>query len=66
MFAMIPAGLAWAFFPPPYVIVPPPVWLVIIPAVEIAVACAAIDIALTLMVEVIVFAARSRYGPHTP
>ena len=42
MFAMIPAGLAWAFFPPPYVIVPPPVWLVIIPAVEIAVACAAI------------------------
>ena len=66
MFAMIPAGLAWAFFPPPYVIVPPPVWLVIIPAVEIAVACAAVDIALTLMVEVIVFAARSRYGPHTP
>ncbi len=66
MAAMIPAGLAWAFFPPPYVIVPPPVWLVLIPAVEIAVACAAIDIALTLMVEVIVFAARSRYAPHTP
>jgi len=66
LIAMIPAGLAWAFFPPPYVIVPPPVWLVLIPAVEIAVACAAIDIALTLMVEVIVFAARARYGPHTP
>lgn len=66
MLAMIPAGLAWAFFPPPYVIVPPPLWLVLIPAIEIAVACAAIDVALTLMVEVIVFAARSRYGPHTP
>jgi hypothetical protein len=66
MLAMIPAGLAWAFFPPPYVIVPPPLWLVLIPAVEIAVACAAVDVALTLMVEVIVFAARARYGPHTP
>ena len=66
MLAMVPAGLVWAFFPPPYVIVPPPVWLVLIPAIEIAVACAATDIALTLMVEVIVFAARARYGPHTP
>ena len=59
MLAMIPAGLAWAFFPPPYVSVPPPFWLVMIPAVEVAVACAAIDVALTLMVEVIVFAARA-------
>ena len=59
MLAMIPAGLAWAFFPPPYVSVPPPFWLVMIPAVEVAVACAAIDVALTLGVEVIVFAARA-------
>ena len=59
MLAMIPAGLAWAFFPPPYVSVPPPFWLVMIPAVEVAVACAAIDVALTLAVEVIVFAARA-------
>jgi hypothetical protein len=59
MLAMIPAGLVWAFFPPPYVSVPPPFWLVTIPAVEVAVACAAIDVALTLMVEVIVFAARA-------
>jgi hypothetical protein len=58
MLAMVPAGLAWAFFPPPYVSVPPPLWLVLIPAVEVAVACAAVDVALTLMVEVIVFAAR--------
>jgi hypothetical protein len=59
MLAMIPAGLCWAFFPPPYVSVPGPVWLVLIPAVEVGVACAAIDVALTLLVEVIVFAARA-------
>jgi hypothetical protein len=59
MLAMIPAGLAWAFFPPPYVSVPPPFWLVMIPAVQVAVACAAVDVALTLAVEVIVFAARA-------
>jgi hypothetical protein len=58
MLAMIPAGLAWAFFPPPYVAVPPPLWLVLIPAVEVAVACAAVSVALTLMVELIVFASR--------
>ena len=57
--AMLPAGLVWAFFPPPYVTVPGPVWLVLIPAVEVAVACAAIDVALTLGVELIVFAARA-------
>jgi hypothetical protein len=61
MLAMVPAGLAWAFFPPPYTSVPGPVWLVLIPAVEVAVACAAIDVAITLMVEVIVFAARAYY-----
>jgi hypothetical protein len=64
MLAMIPAGLAWAFFPPPYVAVPPPLWLVLIPAVEVAVACAAISVALTLMVEVIVFASRAWHRPR--
>jgi hypothetical protein len=62
---MVPAGLAWAFFPPPYVSVPPPLWLVLIPAVEVAVACAAVSVALTLMVEVIVFAARA-WQPRAP
>jgi hypothetical protein len=63
--AMLPAGLVWAFFPPPYTNLPGPVWLVVIPAVEVAVACAAIDVALTLGVELIVFAARAwhRNGP---
>jgi hypothetical protein len=64
MLAMVPAGLAWAFFPPPYVAVPPPLWLVLIPAVEVAVACAAISVALTLMVEVIVFASRAWHRPR--
>jgi hypothetical protein len=59
MLAMVPAGLAWTFFPPPYVSVPPPFWLVMIPAVQVAVACAAVDVALTLGVEVIIFAARA-------
>jgi hypothetical protein len=59
MLTMIPAGLLWAFFPSPYVIVPGPFWLVVIPAVEVAVACTAINVALMLVVEVIVFAARA-------
>mgnify|MGYP001549790654 CR=1 FL=1 len=48
---LMPAGLL--------VTVPGPFWLVMIPAVEVAVAGAAIDVALVLMVEVIVFAARA-------
>lgn len=59
MLAMVPAGVIWAFFPPPFVSVPEPFWLVLIPAGEVAVACAAMTFALTLAVEVIVFAARA-------
>ncbi|MEO8550553.1 MAG: alkaline phosphatase family protein [Kofleriaceae bacterium] len=62
LLAMIPAGLAWAFLPPPYVTLPGAHTLVLIPAVEVAVACAAIDVALILVVEVIVFAARAWHG----
>jgi hypothetical protein len=61
LLAMIPAGIAWAFFPPPYTSLPGPVWLVLIPAVQVAVACAGIVFAVTLLVEVIVFAARAYY-----
>ncbi len=57
--SMVTAGLCWAYFPPPYVTVPGPVWLVLIPAVEVAVACAAVQVALTLGVELIIFAARA-------
>ena len=59
MLTMVPAGLIWAFFPPPYVDLPAPLWLVLIPAALVAVACAAINVALTLGVEVIIFAARA-------
>jgi hypothetical protein len=59
MLTMLPAGLVWAFFPPPYVSLPGPTWLVLIPAVQVAVACAAVNVALTLLIELIVFAARA-------
>ena len=59
MSTMVVAGLFWAFFPPPYVDLPGPVSLVLIPAALVAVACAAVNVALTLALEVIVFAARA-------
>ncbi|MBA3458164.1 MAG: alkaline phosphatase family protein [Deltaproteobacteria bacterium] len=59
MLAMIPAGLTWAFFPPPFVSLPDPMWMVLIPALEVGVACAAMTFALTLGVEVVVYAARA-------
>jgi len=60
---MVTAGMIWAVFPPPYVSLPGPLWLVLIPAVEVAVACAAVNVALTLGFEVIVFAARAWHRP---
>ena len=53
------AGLLWAYYPPPYVEVPGPRLMVLIPAVEVAVACYAVGVALSLIVEVIVFVARA-------
>lgn len=61
MLSMIPAGLMWAFYPGPYVEVPGPTMLVMIPAVQLTVAATAIDVALVLVVELIVFAARARF-----
>lgn len=66
MLTMVAAGLIWAFFPPPYVDLPGPVWLVLIPAALVAVACAAINVALTLAVEVIIFAARAWHRVPPP
>lgn len=62
MSTMVTAGLIWAYVPPPYVELPGPLWLVLIPAALVAVACAAINVALTLAIEVIVFAARAWLG----
>lgn len=66
MLTMVAAGLIWAFFPPPYVDLPGPVWLVLIPAALVAVACAAINVALTLAIEVIIFAARAWHRVPPP
>jgi hypothetical protein len=63
---MVGAGLIWAFFPPPYIDLPGPVWLVLIPAALVAVACAAINVALTLGVEVLIFAARAWHRVPPP
>lgn len=52
------AGISWVYWPPPYTEVPGPATLVLIPAIEVAVASYGIAIALGLVVEVIVFAAR--------
>jgi hypothetical protein len=59
MSTMVAAGAIWAFFPPPYVDLPGPLWLVLIPAALVAVACAAINVALILALEVVIFAARA-------
>ena len=64
MLSMIPAGVMWAFFPSPYIDVPGPTALVMIPAVQLTVAATAIDTALVLVVELIVFAARARFRNH--
>jgi Type I phosphodiesterase / nucleotide pyrophosphatase len=61
MLSMIPAGFMWAFYPGPYVSVPGPTMLIMIPAIQLTVAATAIDVALVLVVEMIVFAARARF-----
>jgi len=66
MLTMVAAGLIWAFFPPPYVDLPGPLWLVLIPAALVAVACAAINVALTLAIEVVIFAARAWHRVPPP
>jgi hypothetical protein len=66
MLTMVTAGLIWAFFPPPYVDLPGPLWLVLIPAALVAVACAATNVALTLGVEVFIFAARAWHRVPPP
>jgi len=57
--AMVPAGLLWALFPAPYVEVPGPRLLILIPAVKVAIACYAFAIPLSLLIEVVVFFSRA-------
>ncbi|MEZ4404001.1 MAG: alkaline phosphatase family protein [Kofleriaceae bacterium] len=58
-FTMVPAMLLWALFPPPYTRVPGPTLLVVIPALNVAVALYALSILLALLLEVTVFFARA-------
>jgi hypothetical protein len=57
--AMLPVLLLWALFPAPYVEVPGPTALVLIPAVKVSVACYAVGTAVTLLLEIVVFLARA-------
>ncbi len=56
---MVPAALLWAIYPAPYVEVPGPRMLVLIPAVQVAVALYALSILLALIVEIVIFFARA-------
>jgi hypothetical protein len=56
--AAVAAGVSWIYFPPPYTEVPGPKMMVMIPAIEVAVASYGVAIALGMIVEVIIFAAR--------
>lgn len=64
MLTIVPASLLWALFPPPYDEVPGPVLLVMIPAVEVAVAAAAAGVALMLAIELVVFGSRALRPPR--
>jgi hypothetical protein len=57
--AMLPVAVLWTVFPAPYVEVPGPRLMVLIPAVQVSVACYAVSVAVSLFVEVLVFFARA-------
>ncbi|MBP9208479.1 MAG: alkaline phosphatase family protein [Kofleriaceae bacterium] len=59
VFTLVPASLLWALFPAPYTEVPGPTLLVLIPAMQVAVALYAGAILLALLIEVVVFLARA-------
>jgi hypothetical protein len=62
--SMVAAGMLWAYFPPPFDNLPGPRWLVVIPAFEVAVACATVNVALTLFIEVAIFVQRAWQRDH--
>lgn len=66
LLSIIPAGFMWAFFPGPYVDLPGPRMLILIPAIQLSVAASAIDTAAVMVVELIVFATRARFRDPAP
>ncbi len=57
--AVLPAGLAWALFAQPYLELPGPQLMVLIPATLLAVAFYAMASATTLVLEIVIFFARA-------
>lgn len=57
----LPVAILWAYYPPPYVVVPSPTMLVLVPALQIALATYAVGTAVTLLGEFIVYWARRGY-----
>ncbi len=57
--SLVPAGLFWAIFAGPYVDLPSPPQMVLIPATLIAVACFAMASTVTLGLEIVIFFARA-------
>ena len=58
LLTIVPAAILWAYYPPPYEQVPGPTLLVLIPALQVAVACYAFGVALSLLLELVIFLAR--------
>lgn len=59
LLTIVPAAVLWAYYPPPYAQVPGPTLLVLIPALQVAVACYALGVALSLLLELVIFLARA-------
>lgn len=56
---LLPAGLSWALITPPYVEVPGPTLMVLVPATFVAIACYALAAAVTITLEIVIFFARA-------
>jgi hypothetical protein len=56
---LVPAALFWAIITPPYVEVPGPTLMVLVPATFVAIACYALAAAVTISLEIVIFFARA-------
>lgn len=61
LLTLLPVAILWAYFPPPYTIVPSPTMLVLVPALQIALATYVVGTTVTLLGEIVVYWARQGY-----
>ncbi|MBK9071501.1 MAG: alkaline phosphatase family protein [Myxococcales bacterium] len=61
LLTLVPVAILWAYFPPPYTIVPSPTMLVLVPALQIALATYVVGTTITLLGEIVVYWARQGY-----